>query len=287
MYILRLSPERQSRSQVGTYSVAEATASVPNLNYTLVDEHLSESGEGVCYAEHPISVALPPMPKPEPVEEAHLYLSRDYLAGRGNHSVVYNAEWEVPRSTLMPPSLCQECVREDVAAILKEQYRQDETSIDFQGTATTASENVSPGHGRNKKTFTFHLEGPARSIITRVRWRSADEPYYSSCSHNYPRHPYPSATKVRVIAKLSLPNDRHLATEAMNYQTFPLHFFKHWEGRTVIPPLNDPTPAGALAPQFYGFYVPEQDRDEYLSPIMLLEDCGVPVDPSMLNVDEK
>jgi hypothetical protein len=68
---------------------------------------------------------------------------------------------------------------------------------------------------------------------------------------------------------------------------FPAHILTHWKGRGVIPPLQDSTPMGALVPQFYGFYVPEQQNEEYQSPIMLLEDCGSPVNPEKLNVDDR
>jgi hypothetical protein len=59
----------------------------------------------------------------------------------------------------------------------------------------------------------------------------------------------------------------------------------------VIEPL--PHPVGAVVPQYYGYYVSEDtgDRSEknevYLSPILLLENCGVPVDPETLGIDDR
>ncbi|KJA23330.1 hypothetical protein HYPSUDRAFT_118082, partial [Hypholoma sublateritium FD-334 SS-4] len=84
--------------------------------------------------------------------------------------------------------------------------------------------------------------------------------------------------------------DEHLAREARNYQKFPRHFFEHWSGYNIIPPLIDPTPALAVVPQFYGYYVPEEGEaaeGEYLSPILLIEDCGVPVEVDDLDLDDR
>jgi hypothetical protein len=67
-------------------------------------------------------------------------------------------------------------------------------------------------------------------------------------------------------------------------------------GFNIIPPLHDPVPVGPVVPQFYGYYVPEEeekrkkfdDEDEiYLSPILLLEDCGTPVKPNQLSIDDR
>ncbi|KAF9005777.1 hypothetical protein BDZ89DRAFT_966341, partial [Hymenopellis radicata] len=43
------------------------------------------------------------------------------------------------------------------------------------------------------------------------------------------------------------------------------------------PPSHDPTPCGPIVPQFYGYYLPVRgggEKDEYLCPIPLLENCG-------------
>ena len=96
---------------------------------------------------------------------------------------------------------------------------------------------------------------------------------------------------------------------------FPSHFFEHWNGYNLVLPLHEPTPCGALVPQFYGYYVPrggftpvvddivtdplpasDSDSDieglpplppHYLSPILLLEHCGVEVDINELSADDK
>ena len=46
-------------------------------------------------------------------------------------------------------------------------------------------------------------------------------------------------------------------------------------------------PACAIAPKFYGSYVPEDDTQSGLSPILLLEDCGMPIETSTLCADDR
>lgn len=101
--------------------------------------------------------------------------------------------------------------------------------------------------------------------------------------------------KVRVAAKLSKPGDDHLANEAANYQRFPDHLFKHWSGYYLQQRhhFHDPVPCGAVVPQFYGHYLPEITSSErhtgrYLSPIVLIEDCGQEIaDPSKMDQDDR
>jgi hypothetical protein len=100
---------------------------------------------------------------------------------------------------------------------------------------------------------------------------------------------------------LSVRGDSHVEWEVHNYQQFPSHFFEHWNGFNIILPLHDPVPVGAVVPQFYGYYLPDQEkkkrpdheddnstpRPAYLSPILLLEDCGTPVKPEKLSIDNR
>ena len=44
-------------------------------------------------------------------------------------------------------------------------------------------------------------------------------------------------------------------------------------------------PACAIVPKFYGFYFPNYETQSHLSPILLIEDCGSPVDISTLHID--
>ncbi|KAG2341523.1 hypothetical protein BDR05DRAFT_859432, partial [Suillus weaverae] len=75
---------------------------------------------------------------------------------------------------------------------------------------------------------------------------------------------------------------------------FPDHFFQHWNGYNVVSPIQDPVPVGALCPQFYGYYTPDDPTDgeywgrpRYLSPILFLEHCGREIDPDELCQDDK
>jgi hypothetical protein len=88
--------------------------------------------EGIIYvpsdktsenATLPAIMAFPPLcpPPPKSVPEAHLYLSPAHRVGVGNHSVVYNAKWELPWSMLVKDILCLECIKGKVAEDLKEQ----------------------------------------------------------------------------------------------------------------------------------------------------------------------
>lgn len=134
---------------------------------------------------------------------------------------------------------------------------------------------------RDAVTQVWHTyEGPV-DILTaaEVPGVRLQKPYLSSpdgvCEHLRPKGDPPTTARVRVAAKLSLSEDQHLEREATHYQQFPDHFFQHWSGYGATPPSHDPFPMDALVPQFYGYYKPEEDDSrKYLSPILLLEDCG-------------
>ncbi|KAJ7074285.1 hypothetical protein C8F01DRAFT_930483, partial [Mycena amicta] len=93
---------------------------------------------------------------------------------------------------------------------------------------------------------------------------------------------------VRVCAKLSIEGDSHLAREAEVYQAFPAHLSQHWSGYNIVRPSREPVPVGAVVPQYYGYYLPANPQEEqYLSPIMLVEDCGQQVEPKELTADQR
>ncbi|KAL0576599.1 hypothetical protein V5O48_005392 [Marasmius crinis-equi] len=115
-----------------------------------------------------------------------------------------------------------------------------------------------------------------------------------------PFHPdcrLPPTMRAVVTAKISRPGDDHLSEEGVNYQKFPQSFSEHWGGYTIVHPIPDPVPCGALVPAFYGYYVRDekanaQDGDgeeakEYFSPLLLLEDCGVPINPNEMSQDDR
>ena len=129
-----------------------------------------------------------------------------------------------------------------------------------------------------------------------IQWQNPKAP----CTHVTHRiRPHPRTAMFQVVAKLSVQHDAHLEREARNYQSFPDHFFQHWNGYNFVRPLHGPVPVHALVPQFYGYYIPKDipvptassDEDEsdrpYLRPILLLENCGVPVVPSKLSKDDR
>lgn len=141
---------------------------------------------------------------------------------------------------------------------------------------------------------TRKYEGPRVEVYPDVKWQNAaNGPFCSHFQVSGCPATVPLTAKVRVAAKLSIEHDKHLVNEAKTYQSFPQHIFEHWSGYNVMPPLHDPVPLGAVAPQFYGYYIPEEQAEgassepQYLSPILLLEDCGVPIDADTLDKDEK
>jgi len=124
-----------------------------------------------------------------------------------------------------------------------------------------------------------------------VKWQDPSGP---KCIHGCMRStdPVPRTATVSVAVKLSIEHDAHLEREAKNYQLFPSHFYEHWNGYNVMPPLHNPVPVGALCPQFYGYYTPDDPTDgtsrpDYLSPILLLEHCGSQIIPEDLNQDDR
>ena len=125
-----------------------------------------------------------------------------------------------------------------------------------------------------------------------MEWQNPERgPHCPNVLESTRRENVPLTAKVNVAAKLSKQGDGHLGPKAENYQSFPAHLFEHWSGYNVIPPLHNPFPLGAVVPQFYGYYVPEENNENqaapYLSPILLLENCGIPIDPEALNQDDK
>ncbi|KAI4522799.1 hypothetical protein K525DRAFT_268534 [Schizophyllum commune Loenen D] len=99
----------------------------------------------------------------------------------------------------------------------------------------------------------------------------------------------PPIARVCVAAKLSIRGDEHLAHEARMYTRFPPELAQHRKGSADFNELNYDVTLGAVIPQFFGYYVPvEKPKDGgYLSPIMLVESCGTPIEGRSLNKLEK
>ncbi|CAA7265739.1 unnamed protein product [Cyclocybe aegerita] len=198
----------------------------------------------------------------------------DNKIGTGNHSHVFKARWELPRSFLVKEELCMTCVMDDMAEQLKEQEGDEAKSHGMCGVyvckvesrpevvTTMANEDgeeqqyiLEEGHYSEKMVY----EG---LLLTRVKYQNLERGAYCEHIREEERAIHPLTATVSVAAKLSMECDNHLAREANNYQSFPRHFWEHWSGYNLILPIHDPVPIGPLAPQFYGYYVPDDDAME-------------------------
>ena len=96
--------------------------------------------------------------------------------------------------------------------------------------------------------------------------------------------------EVRVAAKLAFarPGEREmLEKEAVIYNKFPKHLMETWSGYNLVTPHKYPVPVDPVVPKFFGYYVPADEENKSLSPILLLEECGKPVTPKMLKFDQQ
>jgi len=96
--------------------------------------------------------------------------------------------------------------------------------------------------------------------------------------------------KVTVVAKTAFPRSEHRApfrNEAKIFGSFQKHLSEEWCGYNMVSPLSWPIPVGPVVPKFYGYYMPIGEMKEKLSPIMLMEECGTPVDPLKLTPEQK
>ncbi|KAJ7151192.1 hypothetical protein C8R46DRAFT_1123518 [Mycena filopes] len=104
-----------------------------------------------------------------------------------------------------------------------------------------------------------------------------------------------SQPTVRVAAKIS--TEVHgdcamLENEARMYNAFPDHLSEDWSGFNVIREAATHhiggevrVPATALVPKFYGYFVPFDASAG--KPILLMEECGVPIEPKRLTTDQR
>lgn len=96
--------------------------------------------------------------------------------------------------------------------------------------------------------------------------------------------------KVTVVAKTAFPHSEHrslLHNEAGIFSSFPKDLSEEWCGYNVISPLAWPVPVGPIVPKFYGYYMPVGEDTDGLSPILLMEECGTPVEPEELTPEQK
>ena len=336
VYRLQLSEAGKKRIEEEKQAIAKAAETSSSL--APKEGYIIAPDTDTTGPTYPTYMVLPPPrpPPPESTPEGHLYLSPAHHAGKGHHSVVYHAELELPRSLLTGEQMCKVCLvtkayemiaeieknpenQQDlskarictieevkkpqiVASFWTAKERQEEQVAGKSNTQTTTTPKeiftVKPAESIHTNTY----EGPLHRIYPNVKWQNPERG--PLCSHLRRTENVPLTTRVAVIAKLSIQWDQHLVREGQNYQSFPDHFFEHWSGYNLIPPLLDPVPVGAVVPQFYGYYIPEKPQNpdddstienqahngvdgEYLSPILLIEDCGVPVDKTKLDQTDK
>ena len=249
----------------------------------------------------------PPLVRPE---EAHLYFSPNYRMGEGNHSAVYHVEMVVPRSWLSHDVMCLDCVKDDVKKLLEEEdgpHGERRLKKWDEKTGIIVRQEIRKRPLYTMKdwddigTVTYLLkdsvnmdvmeyEGPYRVVHTRVKYQNLERGPLCVHLSKGKAHPHPLTIKVRLAAKLSNHDSddlRMIGKEADNYQGFPKHFFEHWSGYNIWPPMQEPVPVGPLVPQFYGYYVPEEMSLRYQSPILLLEQCGKQIVANKLSVDDR
>ncbi|KAG1727069.1 uncharacterized protein EDB91DRAFT_1061351, partial [Suillus paluster] len=295
-YSLSLEPEAKEAASKAQKKIAEDEAAKGESVLRIFPAEKEGPTE-----EPLVEVVLPPRPpKRTQVEEAHLYL-QPRSVGSGHHSVVHGVEWELPRDLFAEAYLCRTCVEQDARRQVQKLKDEGKWEALLKGAFEKAGETleIAPDSEEEEEIFTIEpprviriasYSGPGLRIHTTVKWR---DPFHERCSHSsFGTRPVPRTTMLHVVAKLSLEDDLHLDREAKNYQSFPDHFFQHWNGYNVMPPLHDPVPIGALCPQFYGYYTPDDPTDgtslpDYLSPILLLENCGREIDPEELSLDDK
>lgn len=330
IYKLKLSTKNTERRTQDEKEYIDKVANVNSVRATfLANPHSSqELPEGMIYTPRlfktsaknkpgplkpPVYIVFPPKPPRAPADMAHLYLSPSETIGEGHHSFVYRAELEVPRSLLVGEEICMECVHDDVERILLEEDGPDGNRRDLKWDELSGKYSLKKAGKAGRwlplddgvfyewQASTIHnevvYEGPYRAIATKVGYQNLERAPY--CEHFQRNKTHQLSAKTIVAAKLSIQHDNHLENEAENYQAFPKDFFEHYNGYNIVMPLPFPTPVGALVPQFYGYYVLDEDDPsnqkgatrlshfQYLSPILLIEECGKPIVPHKLTLDDR
>ncbi|KAI6101879.1 hypothetical protein F5141DRAFT_1008706 [Pisolithus sp. B1] len=206
-------------------------------------------------------VALPTKPSALTcVEEAHLYLSPAGKLGEGNHSIVYRAEWELPRELFVEPRLCHSCVYERLMGEMPvppdaDEEFDTERVILLKPQSNSTQKQATPSSISSSEGLTVF-----RVYCPNLRWQTPADPS-TRCSHSVFRtnHLIPCTSTFQVAAKLSIRHDSYPSREAQNYQAFPDHLFQHWNGYNLIRPIHNPVPLHAVVPQFYGYYIPIEE----------------------------
>lgn len=246
-------------------------------------------------------------PRPEGYQicpVAHLYITPRRRIGTGNHSFVYQAEFELPRDMVVEPKQCFQCAMEKFCEYqLKEKKKAKEEPEAYEKEKEEEEEAWVDLSYRQYYSLLFKNNAPFENIdradprfIALKFMKVQHRPPF--CKHLDRGLRAPPSQKVSVCAKLSIPDDHneaheaHLRHEADNYMSFPQDLYEHWNGYNVLQPIHDPTPVGAVVPQFYGYYVPDPSNqpmkeDKFMSAILLLEHCGIQIDPAKLSIDHR
>ncbi|KAI0658069.1 hypothetical protein C8Q70DRAFT_918023 [Cubamyces menziesii] len=138
--------------------------------------------------------------------------------------------------------------------------------------------------------------------------------YHAPLTLPPPLSAYSPTGQVTVAAKLAFPCcSAHalLHNEARAYSALPEDAQHEYCGYNIIPPCYFPVPVVPIAPKFYGFYLPvdkdgkfmdefalhekehrrcpggDSCRVPWISPILLMEECGKPVKPHKFTMDQR
>lgn len=106
--------------------------------------------------------------------------------------------------------------------------------------------------------------------------------------------------EVTVAAKVSFEDQESLDMlhhEGKIYDSFPRHLMEDWSGHNYLPEASydvctGAVPACAVVPKFYGYYIPITDvpigkDSKPFTPILLMEECGVPIKTAKLTSLER
>ncbi|KAL0576162.1 hypothetical protein V5O48_005803 [Marasmius crinis-equi] len=124
IYKLQLSSSTVSKIAKTRESLAAAATDDPVLLlYVYPNTQCGETRDPLFQITVP-----PPPPPPTRTPEAHLYLTRspDKVKGVGNHSAVFEAEWEIPREWFVKPRICVACVMERAKAVKEKWVAEEE-----------------------------------------------------------------------------------------------------------------------------------------------------------------
>ncbi|KZT05014.1 uncharacterized protein LAESUDRAFT_727593 [Laetiporus sulphureus 93-53] len=148
------------------------------------------------------------------------------------------------------------------------------------------SENAVLGKGHHSVVYTAPLTLP---------------PPLSACG------PHQQVTVAAKTANGTVSARKFLRNEARVFNMFPRHLQEEWCGYNLVTPIRHPVPVGAVVPKFYGYYVPvgekggkkdwdktwegyDEDDDRsvgHLSPVLLMEECGTPIEPEKFSIDDR